>query len=87
MVITGASQGLGKAIASLLAERKAKQVHLWARRIEQLEQVKDELNHENVLTASVDVTDYDRVVAASKSIPVPDIVFCCAGTLDHANPQ
>jgi short-subunit dehydrogenase len=55
VVITGASSGIGRALAYEFASRGAKLV-LAARRVERLEQIKNDLPQTNILTVSADVS-------------------------------
>lgn len=63
VIITGASSGIGKATAELLAKAGAKLV-LIARRKERLEEIKDGLPESCICTYQADVTDFEEVQAA-----------------------
>jgi short-subunit dehydrogenase len=55
VVITGASSGIGRALAYEFAARGARLV-LAARRVERLEQIKNDLQHTDILTVRADVS-------------------------------
>lgn len=63
VIITGASSGIGKATAELLAKAGAKLV-LIARRKERLEEIKDGLPESCICTYQADVTDFEELQAA-----------------------
>lgn len=84
IVITGASSGFGYQIAKLFDQQGYKLL-LLARRIERLEQIKAELNSENIMVAQVDVADYSQFKAAVEQAetefgPV-DLLVNNAGTM------
>lgn len=64
IIITGASSGIGKATAKLLAEKGAK-LTIVARRKDRLEALKAELPNSDVLVAEADVTDFDSLKRAA----------------------
>lgn len=63
VIITGASSGIGKATAELLAKAGAKLV-LIARRKERLDEIKDSLPESCICTYQADVTDFEELQAA-----------------------
>ena len=60
VIITGASSGIGAATAKLLAGKGVKVV-LAARRLDRLNQIKEELSDDDVSTVKADVTDYEEL--------------------------
>ena len=78
-VITGGSSGLGLEIARQLLERGARKVILIARDEKKLKIAREELAHEGVFTASVDVCDFERLKEEADKIGQVDYLFCCAG--------
>lgn len=64
IIITGASSGIGRATAKLLAEKGAK-LTIVARRKDRLEALKNELAGSDVLVAEADVTDFDSLKKAA----------------------
>lgn len=60
IVIMGASSGIGAATARLLAKDNAKLV-LAARRLERLDEIKNEFKDNEIQTFKTDVTNYDEV--------------------------
>ncbi len=67
--ITGASSGIGEALAYTFAKRKAKLI-LSARRIDELERVKKNcrLPEEDILVLPLDVAQHDKVEAAAQTV-------------------
>ena len=88
-VITGASSGLGKGMAKAFAKQGADLVIL-ARRIERLEELKEELEKENVkvLPIKCDVTKTEEINKAAelaeKEFGKVDILVNCAGSSKDA---
>lgn len=89
ILITGASSGLGLAIAGNLLRRGAKRVVLLARGEKGLQEAKRRLqevapndtNMERVFIVPMDVTSAGDVAKLFPSLNHPvDVVFCCAGT-------
>ncbi|MBQ9485739.1 MAG: 3-oxoacyl-ACP reductase FabG, partial [Clostridia bacterium] len=84
-VITGASSGLGKQMASAFADQGADLV-LMARRIERLEELKTQLEKKGVkvLPVQCDVTSTENINAAAdlteKTFGKADILVNCAGS-------
>jgi len=70
ILITGASSGLGYTMAKMYAEQ-GKNLALCARRVEQLEELRDEIAktnpHVKVFVRSLDVNDHDRVFEVFKA--------------------
>lgn len=60
IVIMGASSGIGAATARLLAKDNAKLV-IAARRLERLDEIKNEFKDNDIQTFKTDVTNYDEV--------------------------
>ncbi|KAI5285101.1 putative NRPS-like protein biosynthetic cluster [Ascosphaera aggregata] len=86
-VITGASSGIGAAVATLLA-REGCHVAIAARRVASLEAVKNRFNAPEgtkVLVQSTDVTKREQVEAlfkaASRELGPIDILVSCAGVM------
>eukprot|EP01138_Halocafeteria_seosinensis_P006151 gb/GECG01006290.1/.p1 GENE.gb/GECG01006290.1/~~gb/GECG01006290.1/.p1 ORF type:complete len:336 (+),score=31.99 gb/GECG01006290.1/:1-1008(+) len=86
VVVTGSSQGIGAALAHLLAARGA-QVVLMARNEEKIQRVALEINHkygERATAYRVDCADPEQVRSVSEHITsvhgTPDIVVNCAGS-------
>ncbi len=67
--ITGASSGIGEALAYTFAKRKAKLI-LSARRTEELERVKKncDLPEEDILVLPLDVAQHDKAEAAAQTV-------------------
>ncbi len=84
-VITGASSGLGKQMAQAFAKQGA-DIAIVARRIERLEELKKELEKENikVLPVKCDVTSTEEINNAANQIEKEfgkvDILVNCAGS-------
>lgn len=82
LLITGASSGIGEATARLAVERGLK-VILTAGSADKLDQLVDELGHEQAFALSADVTDYDAlkkvVERGVKHFGRLDVVFANAG--------
>ncbi len=84
-VITGASSGLGKQMARAFAKQGADLVIL-ARRMEKLEELKEELSKENVkvLALKCDVTDTNNINECANTVEKEfgkvDILINCAGS-------
>jgi serine 3-dehydrogenase len=85
ILITGASAGIGEACARRFAAEGAELV-LWARRIERLDELADELeasHGRHVHAAAVDVRDRDAVLRAVDALvaadAVPDVLINNAG--------
>lgn len=62
IVITGASSGIGAATTKLLAKEHAKLV-IGARRLDKLNEIKNQFPDEKIITQKVDVTDTKQVQA------------------------
>ncbi len=82
-VVTGASSGIGKAIAESLAGQKVRLV-LIARRNDRLEDLKRELqSHTEVHTIACDITQQKEISDALKGVPdrfaQMDVLINCAG--------
>lgn len=84
ILITGASTGIGKAIAERLSKEKCKMI-LTARRIELLDELKKQLNieDENIITIRCDVSKKSEVEGAFKIVKEKfgniDVVILNAG--------
>ncbi|CAG8533096.1 3174_t:CDS:2 [Paraglomus occultum] len=90
VLITGGSQGLGKALAILLAKKGA-HVSIVARNKQILDNAIDEIQaeklypHQTITSVAADVTDHSQVVRAFDEVTAkhdgktPDYVICCAG--------
>lgn len=92
VLITGASSGFGEACARLLAEHGAA-LTLWARRLERLKELKDELEKQHGITVRVDKIDVrnrKEVVECANEINasggVPDVIVNNAGLASGLNP-
>ena len=66
IIITGASSGIGAATVRALAKKHTKLV-IGARRLDRLNELKDEFPDEEIIPQKVDVTDYDQVKALVKT--------------------
>jgi 3-hydroxy acid dehydrogenase/malonic semialdehyde reductase len=80
-VVTGASSGIGKAIAESLAKQNVRLI-LIARRQDKLEQLQSELQTPSHVIAC-DVTDKNKIKAALNNLPAEfaniDVLINCAG--------
>lgn len=90
-LITGASRGLGRAVAERFCEEGATELALWARDMTRLEEVRSELEKKGckIWTASVDLGNVEMIDKAFNSFLAesggpPDILVNCAAqpTLD-----
>ena len=86
VIVTGGSQGMGKAIAKEFVNRGA-HVTIIARTQETLDNACAELTSlasgkQSVRALSVDCTQSDAIVKGIEEVGTPDIVFCCAGRYD-----
>ena len=88
-VITGASSGLGKQMARAFAKQGAN-LAILARRVEKLEELKEELEKENVkvLPVKCDVTSTEDINKAAELVEKEygrvDILLNCAGSSKDA---
>lgn len=84
VIITGASSGIGKATAELLAKQGAKLV-LLARRKDRLDQIKADLPDSTIVTIEGDVTNYEDLQSAvdyaSDKFGRVDVLFNNAGIM------
>lgn len=80
VVLSAAGQGIGRASALMMADEGARVI---ATDIN--EQNLDSLNRENCRIESrrLDVTDAATVVAFARRCPHPDVLFNCAGYVNH----
>ncbi len=90
-LITGASRGLGRAVANRFCEEGARELALWARDMTRLDEVRRELEKKGCIirTASVDLGNVETIERAfdkflDESGAPPDILVNCAArpTLD-----
>jgi NAD(P)-dependent dehydrogenase (short-subunit alcohol dehydrogenase family) len=90
VVVTGASQGIGKAIATTFAERDGARVALVSRTEEKLEAVAETCRARGgtPLVVPTDVTDEDAVAAMAQTVRdtwgVPDVLVNNAGAFTYA---
>ena len=84
MLVTGASRGIGEAIASAFAKRGAT-LGLLARRREPLDELAESLQNEGHVPLVADVTDPDAVAAAVEEFGDVDVVVANAG-ITHYRP-
>ncbi|MCD4651486.1 MAG: SDR family oxidoreductase [Candidatus Cloacimonetes bacterium] len=80
-LVTAASKGLGKAVATALADDGAK-VYICSRNRERIEAARDEIIRETcgeVIAFAFDITDEKAVAEAIDSIGKIDILYCNAG--------
>ena len=90
VVVTGASQGIGKAIAEAFAERDGARVALVARTEERLNAVAEECRARGgrPLVVPTDVTDEDAVATMARTVReewgVPDVLVNNAGAFTYA---
>ena len=84
MLVTGASRGIGEAIARAFAERGAT-LGLLARRRESLEQLASSLPGDEHVTLVADVADADSVAEAVREFGHVDVVVANAG-ITHYRP-
>lgn len=90
VVVTGASQGIGKAIATTFAERDGARVVLVSRTEEKLEAVATACRERGgkALVIPTDVTDEDSVAAMAETVHeewgVPDVLVNNAGAFTYA---
>jgi NAD(P)-dependent dehydrogenase (short-subunit alcohol dehydrogenase family) len=81
-LVTGASRGIGAAIARAFAAAGAASVALLARGAEALERVADDVERLGTAPRALacDVTDPDALKAAFAEIALLDVLVCAAGT-------
>ncbi|MQS76793.1 SDR family oxidoreductase [Companilactobacillus halodurans] len=84
VVITGASSGIGAATTRELAKNHAKLV-IGARRLDRLNDLKNEFPNEQIITQKVDVTNFDEVQAlidtANEKFGHIDVLYNNAGVM------
>jgi NADP-dependent 3-hydroxy acid dehydrogenase YdfG len=89
-LVTGATGGIGRAIALALAERGAR-VCVVARRIQVLEELARGLPGANVIPRQADLTDDSQVEALAKDVVVElgglDVLVHSAGTMSVGKPS
>jgi 3-oxoacyl-[acyl-carrier protein] reductase len=84
-LVTGASRGLGRAVAERFCEEGAAELWLWARDLKRLEELREELEKKGcrARTASVDLSKVEDIESAFASMLAeagapPDILVNCA---------
>lgn len=84
VVITGASSGIGAATTRELAKQHAKLV-IGARRLDRLNELKEEFPDEDIITQKVDVTNFDEVQSlidtAKNEFGRVDVLYNNAGVM------